>query len=59
MFVLDASVALAHTLGEPEFAAEASRIVGALEHEVAVVPPIWWLELSAVLLKRERGQRLT
>jgi predicted nucleic acid-binding protein len=59
MFVLDASVTLAHALAEPEFFESAQRIVRALAKETALVPAMWSLEVAAVLLKREREGRLS
>lgn len=58
-FVLDASVALSHSLGEPEFREQAQRIIDSLESRPATVPAIWGLELASGLLRNERAKRLT
>jgi predicted nucleic acid-binding protein len=59
MFVLDASVALSHALGEPEFRERARRVVSSLGTTSAVVPAIWSLEFANGLLKQERGKAVT
>ncbi len=59
MFVLDASVALSHSLAEPEFRDQARRIMAALETQTALVPAIWCLELASGLLRKERGKVVT
>lgn len=59
MFILDASVALSHSLAEPEFRDRARRVLAALESQFAMVPGIWGLELANALLKKERAKLVT
>jgi predicted nucleic acid-binding protein len=54
MFVIDASVALSHCLGGPEFRDQARSTMAACGFETATVPAVWNLELANALLKKER-----
>jgi predicted nucleic acid-binding protein len=57
-FVLDSSVALAWVLPD-ESGAESDALIERLLADVALVPPIWHLEVANVLLIAQRRGRLT
>jgi len=57
-FVLDASVALAWCF-EDEASVEAIEVLERLKEGTAVVPALWFLEVSNALLNAERRGRLT
>ena len=59
MFILDASVALSHCLGETEFRDQARRVMAAFGAETAMVPAIWSIELANALRQKERGKVVT
>jgi len=57
-FVVDASVALAWCF-EDEATPQTEAVLDRLSHDTAVVPSLWELEVSNVLLAGERRDRLT
>lgn len=57
-FVLDSSVALAWLLPDEDDEA-ADKLADRLEHEAAVVPAIWRLEVGNALLMARRRQRVS
>ena len=57
MFVIDASVALAWCFGD-ELSEIADKALGRLEHEAAIAPAIWPLEVANGLRTAERRGRL-
>jgi predicted nucleic acid-binding protein len=58
-FVLDASVAVAFVLAEPEQAAAVELALGRLESERAVVPAIWQVEVGNALVFSRRRERIS
>lgn len=56
--VIDASVTMAWCF-EDEATDATEEVLGRLEHESAVVPALWQLEVINVLLVAERGGRIT
>ena len=57
-FVLDNSIVMAWCFND-EISQYADRVLGCFEEYEAIVPAIWPLEVSNVLLVAERKQRLT
>lgn len=57
MFVIDASVALAWCFAD-ELSKTADTVLGRLEHETAIAPAIWPLEVANGLRTAERRGRL-
>ena len=57
MFVIDASVALAWCFDD-ESSVAADRVLGRLEHEAALVPAHWPLEIANALRTAERRDRV-
>jgi predicted nucleic acid-binding protein len=57
-FVLDCSVAMSWILPD-EYSDYAERILLLLDEQQAVVPSIWYLEITNVLLVSERRGRMT
>lgn len=58
MFVLDCSVTMAWCF-EDESNAYAEKVLEHLEKEAAYVPPLWFLEVSNVILIGEKSKRLS
>lgn len=58
LFVLDCSVALAWCFPD-EKTAESQRVLQSLKKGAAVVPSLWFLEVSNALLVAERRGRIT
>jgi predicted nucleic acid-binding protein len=56
--VVDASVAVAWCLGEPECREIADSVLATLASGLAVVPSIWPAEVANVLVAKERQKRL-
>ena len=58
MIVVDASLAAAWCLREPEGIAIADRMIERMRTETAVVPGIFWHEMRNVLVIAERRKRI-